>query len=114
MKIDIGRYSIVGDSFCLWITETRETKDPKTKKKTGKTTTERVAGYCENFEQLMEDFIDRKTRNSDATELKALLKDLAGAERDAKKIAKTINATRKELLDVGENRKSKDKTTKAR
>lgn len=105
MRIEVGRYTVNGDSLCLWITEERETKDPKTKKKTGKFTSERVAGYCENFEQLMEDFIDRKTRNSDAVTLKELLKDIASAERDAKKIAKAINATRKEMLNVGEKSK---------
>lgn len=104
MKIEVGRYTIIGDSYCLWITETRETKDPKTKKKTGKVTTERVAGYSLNFEELMEDFIDRKTRNSDAATLKQMLRDIASAEKDAKKIVKTINATRKEMLNVGEKR----------
>lgn len=100
MKIECGRYTVNGDSYCLWINETYETKDPKTKEKTGKTREERVAGYCENFEQLLEDFVDRKTRNSDATTLKEMLKELASAEREAKKIAKTIKAARKEMADV--------------
>lgn len=100
MKIECGKYTVYGDGYCVWITEKRETK--KDGKKTGKYTEERVAGYVENFEELFEDFIDRRTRSSDAEDLKALLKEIASATKDAKAMVRTIKATRKELLNAGE------------
>lgn len=100
MKVKCGRYTIYSDAYCMWIAETRESKD-KDGKPTGKTREERVAGYCENLEQLMEDFIEKRTRNSDATTLKQLLKDLASAERDAKKILKEVKKDGRDRVRKG-------------
>ena len=112
MKIECGKYTVYGDSYCVWIVEKRETK--KDGKKTGKFTEERVAGYVGTFEELFDDFISRRTRTSDAEDLKGILKEIAAASRDAKKMIKTINAKRKEMLDVGEERVPKGKSAKTR
>lgn len=88
MNIECGRYTIHSDNFCMWITERVETK--KDGKPTGKYAERVVAGYVETPVALMEDFIDKKTRNSDATTLKELLKDMAKAEKDVKAIIKAI------------------------
>lgn len=90
MNIECGRYTIHSDAFCLWITERCETK--KEGVSTGKYTDKLVAGYVQNLEELMDDFIDRKTRNSDAVKLKELLKDIAKAEKNAKEIVKAVES----------------------
>lgn len=98
MRIEVGKYILESDSYCMWISEMRETKDPRTGKKTGKFTRVRVAGYCENIEELCEDFLERRTRSSDAESLKEILKDIRDGERDAKAILKAM-IKRKELMN---------------
>ena len=96
MKIQVGKYTINSDQFCLWITQ------PKTAKKKDGTeyeSEERVAGYSANFQQLLDSFASRKIRGSEARTAEQLLKDLAGIECDIQGIISAVNknAVKKEV-----------------
>ncbi len=80
MEIKVGKYWLKSDKFCCWIEE--EYKD-----KNGKTTSRRVAGYVTKMDRLLEDFIDKKFKDSDAKSMEEVIKILDEAVKDAKKIA---------------------------
>ena len=87
MEIKVGIYTIYSDKYSMWIT-----KKQKTKKDTAKNeyVEERVSGYHDNIESLVESFIDRRLRGSDAKSLKEQLKEIDKATRDAKRIVKEL------------------------
>lgn len=78
-EITVGKYRVRSDNYNLWI-------DEEITNKKGNTTTKRVAGYCSNYTQLLKSFMDNGFRNSDARNVKELLRD--------------INTVRAELLEI--------------
>lgn len=86
MEIKVGKFTIRSDKFSMWLEEEYESQDDKTK---GKLMTKQVAGYCTSFDRLLEDFIDKKIKDSEVASVEEALKVLADATADAKKIAKS-------------------------
>ena len=85
MEIRVGHYILRSDKFCVWIDEEYKSVDEKTK---GKVMTRRVAGYCTSFNRLLEDFMDKAVKESDAKRVEEALAVLDKATKDAKQIAK--------------------------
>lgn len=83
MDIKAGKYTLRSDSQCFWIEETRVTeKEDGTK---GKPYQARVSGYYAHIEDLLEDFVTRRFRNSDKEKMEDVLRELNTALKDAKK-----------------------------
>lgn len=80
MEIKSGNYIIKSDNQCYWI---EEKYIGKTKAGKEKEYTRQVSGYYSNFRDLMKNFIERKTRSSEAEDLKTLLLDIGKAQNDA-------------------------------
>lgn len=87
MNIDMGKYILKSDALCMWIEEKRKgkTKDGKETE-----TTKRVTGYAVTFEMLINSFMQRKIRASEAECVQELLEDMAVIEEDMKHIAEYI------------------------
>lgn len=79
MKIRAGRYIINSDAYSMWIDEEYESK-------TGKTATKRVAGYCNNVEQLLKDFRDKKVNGSDAETMEGFMVTMKNALDEAEEL----------------------------
>ena len=82
MEIKVGKYTLYSDQWSMWIEE-EYTYTGSKGKNAGKKVTEsrRVAGYSQNFQQLMKSFAERRYRNSDAKDVKQMLEQMAGTER---------------------------------
>lgn len=87
MDIRIGKYLVKSDAYNCWIEEEHTRKS-----KTGenKVFTTRVAGYVGSFEQLLTDFFDYKTRESNAREVKEFLKDVKAARNEVIELIKGL------------------------
>ena len=87
MEIQVGKYTLCSDQWCMWIDETYTYEGKKGRNK-GKQVTEkrRVAGYSNNFRQLLVSFLEHKTRSSDAKEMKEMVEDLSRIESDIRKL----------------------------
>ena len=81
MDVKVGRFIIRSDAYCMWIDEEYE---GKTKGGEVKVATRQVAGYVATFQQLYEDYMAKKMRGSDATEVKEVLKKFADCEKEIK------------------------------
>lgn len=87
MEIRIGKYILRSDRFCAWIDVEYETKD-KNGKPTGKTTTRKVAGYSNDFSDLLRSFVRVQHRDNDAKTVKELLTVLKKTAEDTEAINK--------------------------
>ena len=82
MEIKVGKYTLCSDQWSMWIEEEYSYKSEKGKNKGKKVTdTRRVAGYSQNFPQLLKSFEEHRYRNSDAREVKQVLEQFATTER---------------------------------
>lgn len=81
MEIRIGKFTLKSDRFCAWIEQ-----EVKTEK--GKSRHQRITGYYRDFGLLLDNFIDLRTKDSEASELKQVLAEIESATKDAKKIAR--------------------------
>lgn len=81
MRIQIGKYILRSDQFCAWLEQ-----EVKTEK--GKTRHQRITGYYRDIGLLLDNFIDLRTKDSDATDMKQVLAEIESATKDAKKIAR--------------------------
>lgn len=84
MNIDCGKYIIKSDPLNLWVEEKYEVK---TGKKKGDEATRVITGYAPTFGQLLQNFVERRLRSSDAETVKGFLSDLAQAEKDLLNLA---------------------------
>ena len=75
MNIDCGRYIIKSDPLNLWVEE-------KYKTKKGDEATRVVTSYAPDLKTLLQNFVKRRIRSSDAENVRSFLSDLAQAERD--------------------------------
>lgn len=71
------KYILNSDSCCYWIT-------CKYTNKKGKVVERRVSGYCATLEQVVENFIDRKMRSSEATEISQLKDEIVKLKETVK------------------------------
>lgn len=81
MKIKTGKFTLKSDRFGAWIEQ-----EVKTEK--GKTRHQRITGYYRDFGLLLDNFIDLRTKDSDASDMKQVLAEIESATKDAKKIAR--------------------------
>lgn len=72
MNIEIGKYVLKSDQFCMWIEEAYKTKK-------GETGYRRVTGYVTTPQRLLESFRDTKVKGSDAETVEKLLDVLRAA-----------------------------------
>lgn len=73
MKIQVGKYTLRSDRYCMWVDEEYVIEDGKHK---GETDTRRAAGYCTSFTRLLEDFRQKKACGIDAESLEELIEVL--------------------------------------
>lgn len=88
MKIQVGKYTLYADSMCMWVTETVESVNKKTKKPTGKFYEQRVAGYSTSLKNLLRSFRDTKVGGSDAENLEELIEVLRATYEDMERLYK--------------------------
>ena len=89
MDIKVGQYHIRSDVYNLWITREYLSK--------GKVRQREVTGYHRTWTSLIQSFIDRRIKGSDADEVKMLLLEVAKVKREA--IELSIEARRKGVKD---------------
>ena len=85
MRIEVGNYIICSDPQCMWL---EEKYTGKTKAGEGKEYIRRTSGYVRTFDELLESFVERKIRSSEATDIKKLLREFSDIERDIKALIK--------------------------
>lgn len=85
MEIRVGAYIIKSDPQCMWI---EEEFTGKTKAGAEKVSTRMATGYVRTFEQLLESFMERKIRSSEAQSVTDLLKDFAKCEGELRGLIK--------------------------
>lgn len=81
MNIKVGSFTLRSDPYNLWITETVKSKD-------GKEYEAKVAGYSTTFQSLLNSFIKKEIRKSDAKSFKELYADIEKLEKRLKEINK--------------------------
>ena len=75
LKIEVGKYAINSDQWCMWISEKVKSEE------TGRPRMRRITGYRTNFDKLKEDFV--KVRMSEDKEtLTELIDVLRQTEKD--------------------------------
>ena len=105
MEIRVGKYILRSDQFTLWIEEEYISKGKDGKP--GKKQTRKVAGYTDNIDNLIRQFVAHKHRASEATTMTALIKELKQIAEDAAELKKTavandLKAMRKIAKEVKE------------
>lgn len=83
MNIDCGKYIIKSDPLNLWVEE-------KYKTKKGDEATRVVTGYAPDLKTLLQNFVKRRLRSSDAETVKGFLSDLEEIEMDLLDLAREI------------------------
>ena len=99
MEIKVGKYTLKSDRYNYCIEETRKVDQTKVKRKRNTDddeTSGRVTGYFFNFEDLLEDFVERRLRESDAKDMEKCLREIASTHRAVKQIAKELPHLKKE------------------
>lgn len=86
MNIKVGNFTLRSDPYNLWITETIKSKD-------GKEYEAKVAGYSPTFQGLLNSFIKKEIRKSDAKSFDELYADIEKLEKRLEEINK--------LCDIG-------------
>ena len=105
MEIRVGKYLLRSDQFTLWIEEEYISKGKDGNP--GKKQTRKVAGYTDNIDNLIRQFVAHKHRASEATTMTALIKELKQIAEDAAELKKTavandLKAMRKIAKEVKE------------
>lgn len=90
MEVKIGRYTVKSDPNCMWIVETRKNARRDAKGSVNDEVDGLVAGYVNNIDQLYEDFLDRKFRNSDARSVKDFLEEAVSIKAEAVKVCRKM------------------------
>lgn len=90
IKLDDKHY-LVSDQYSFWITRIVEPKDKKPYEKL-------VSGYHRSIEHLLDSFIDRQIRSSEAESIKALTKDVAALKKLVKSWKPAIEHPQKEFI----------------
>lgn len=81
MNIKAGNFTLKSDPYNLWITETIKGKD-------GKEYEAKVAGYSPTFRGLLNSFIKKEIRKSDAKSFNELYADIEKLEKKLEEINK--------------------------
>ena len=75
MKIEVGKYAINSDQWCMWITERVRSEE------TGRPRMRRITRYRTNFDKLKEDFV-RVRMSEDKETMTELIDALRQTEKD--------------------------------
>jgi len=89
MKIEIGKYTVYGDSLCVWIMETVPCKNRKGEDSTKQV---KVGGYSPHFTQLLASFVEKKGISTDAKSYEQQLQNFADIEKAMVEIGEAIGA----------------------
>ena len=81
MEIKTGKFTLKSDRFCCWLEQ-----EVKTEK--GHTRNQRITGFYRDIGLLLDNFIDLRVKDSDASDMKQVLAEIESATKDAKKIAR--------------------------
>ena len=87
MKIEVGKYTVHGDSFCVWIMESVHYKNRKGEDSIKQ---EKVGGYSLHFEQLLSSFVRQKGISTDASSDEEQLQKFADIEKDLVELGEAI------------------------
>ena len=90
MEIRVGKYILRSDPMCIWIEEEYVGKGKDGKP--GKVQTRKVAGYTDNIDNLIRQFVAHKHRASEADTMTKLIKELKQIAEDAAELKKTAVA----------------------
>ena len=105
MDIRVGRFILRSDMYAMWIEEEYQSKGKDGKP--GRVQRRKVAGYTDNIDNLIRQFVTHKHRASEATTMTALIKELKQIAEDAAELKKTavsndLKAMRKIAKEVRE------------
>lgn len=87
MKIEIGKYTVHGDSLCVWIMEDVPYINKKGEKAIKQ---EKVGGYSPHFRQLLASFVEKKGISTDAESYEQQLQNFADIEKAMVEIGEAI------------------------
>ena len=90
MDIQIGRFHLRSDQYCMWIEEEYQSKGKEGKQ--GRVQKRKVAGYTNNIDNLVRQFVAHKHRASEATTVEELIKEMKQIAEDTALIKKTAVA----------------------
>ena len=82
-RIEKTKYFICADAYSMWLEEEYENKK-------GKLATRRASGYCGSYESLLDHFTAKRIMAADKKTVKGFLREIAAAEREARKLAKGL------------------------
>lgn len=77
MKIEVGKYALNADQFCMWISEKVRSEE------TGRPRMRRITGYRLNFDKLKEDFV-RVRMGEEKETMTELIETLRQTQEDLK------------------------------
>lgn len=105
MEIQVGRYYLRSDQFCMWIEEEYVSKGKEGKP--GRIQRRKVAGYTDSIDNLIRQFCEHKHRASEANTVEQLIKEWKQIAEDALLLKKTavandLKAMRKTAKQVKE------------
>ena len=89
MKIQLDKnHFLNGDEYCYWITT-------KIKSNKGKEYERRVTGYATKLEDVFTDYIDKKIKSTNATNIKELATIVEETKADIKKFLNSLGGALK-------------------
>lgn len=105
MEIRVGKFILRSDQYCMWIEEEYQSKGKEGKQ--GRVQKRKVAGYTNNIDNLVRQFVTHKHMASEATTVEQLIKEMKQIAEDTALIKKTavandLKAMRKIAKEVKE------------
>ena len=86
MKIKLDdNHTLLSDAYCCWIEETRISAN-------GTEYQDRVSGYCNSLERVLETYFERKLLKADADTVAKLIKEIKAVKKEIKNMSKGLNA----------------------
>lgn len=105
MEIRIGKFILRSDQYAIWIEEEYQSKGKNGKP--GRIQTRKVAGYTNNIDNLVKQFVAHRHMASEATTVEQLIKEMKQTAEDIVLIKKTavandLKAMRKTAKEIKE------------
>lgn len=105
MEIRIGKFILRSDQYAIWIEEEYQSKGKNGKP--GRIQTRKVAGYTNNIDNLVKQFVAHRHMASEATTVEQLIKEMKQTAEDTVLIKKTavandLKAMRKTAKEIKE------------
>lgn len=90
MEIRVGKFILRSDQYCMWIEEEYQSKGKGEKQ--GRVQRRKVAGYTNNIDNLVRQFVAHKHMASEAATVEELIKEMKQIAEDTALIKKTAVA----------------------